>query len=455
MYPPAQAAFLAMGQVLTGVPWVGVLLSTALMCGALCWMLQGWLPPNWALLGAVLAVLRYGILSYWMNSYFGGSVAGLGGALLLGCLPRLRRNVAMRHALLFAIALVLLATSRPLEGFIVSAPITVAALYAMWHAKLQKRELLRALAPAVAVLVFAFAGLLYYNWRSTGNAKTMPYVLNHAQYHITKPFLWQTANPIPAYRHKSMRALYATHELPLYLLLKQPGGLAEVEIKQAKRYYTFLVWPGLVFLVIAMRFALRDAKMRVVALAVLMLTVVLLLQVWPAQPHYAAPALGALLLIVVDLLRRMNAETRFTWMPWVVRSYVLLMCALVVLPLSHRLLNPYGRNPGSEYLQSALDRQRFQNALQGMPGKHLVIVHYPAMDNALNDWIYNSADINRSKVVWARDIDGVNESLLSYFADRQVWYVDRGDPLHKLYKYQSPEEKQNQLAHLALPGSNR
>lgn len=123
MYPIGQGLALAAGQALTGRPWIGVYVSMGILCCALCWMLQGWFPPGWAFLGGLLISLHIGVFSYWMNSYRGGAVAGIGGALVLGGLPRIVRRPRVLDALLLGLGVAILANSRPYEGLVTTIPV--------------------------------------------------------------------------------------------------------------------------------------------------------------------------------------------------------------------------------------------------------------------------------------------------------------------------------------------
>src|ERR1022692_922040 len=208
-YPVSQGLVPPFGEIVFHQPWIGVYLSTALLCGAICWCLQAFVPPGWALLGGLLAVVRIALFSYWMNSYWGGSMAALGGALALGAVVRLfqpeltnpRRSIL---AGAFAIALLILATSRPFEGLAFSIPLLAYFGYQTVRARIGTKALLRA--TVLPVVVIGLAGVVlmaYYNQKTTGSPLLLPYVLYQRTYPdlpLALPlFLGQRARPhLPA-----------------------------------------------------------------------------------------------------------------------------------------------------------------------------------------------------------------------------------------------------------------
>ena len=60
-----------------------------------------------------------------------------------------------------------------------------------------------------------------------------------------------------------------------------------------------------------------------------------------------------------------------------------------------------------------------------MSGPQLVLVRYDSWHEILDEWVYNSANIDASKVVWAREMDPANNrELMRYYHDRKAWLVE-------------------------------
>src|SRR6266851_6252778 len=210
-YPPGQGAVLALGQLL-GNPWIGVLLSVAAMCAAMLWMLQAWLPARWAFLGAALVALKFGIASYWINSYWGGAVAATGGALVLGAMPRIVRRSRTRDALLLGLGIAILANSRPYEGLPLS--ISVAGWFLWWLAGKAKSNatprmrIIRVFAPLSVGLLLIVGFMGYYNWRLTGKTLLFPHALNTRTYRTTGLFLWDHPKEPIQYNNEQFENFY-------------------------------------------------------------------------------------------------------------------------------------------------------------------------------------------------------------------------------------------------------
>ncbi len=423
MYPPAQGLVLAFGERL-GHPWIGQLVVTALMCSTLCWMLQGWLPPGWALFGGLLAALRLGILGYWMNGYWSASVVALAGALVLGVLPRLQRHPRLRDAVWLAFGLAILANSRPYEGIILGLAVAIALV--IWLAGPRRPDLsvvLRRVAvPSIFILAVTTAATGYYYYRVTGSPFRMTYQINRGEYSQAPYFLWQEPRPEPVYHHPVMRDFYQREFRVFQESRTLPGFLRDLGQKIWSSWKFYL---GSVFTLplLLLPWTFRDHRMRFPLLAGALFLVGTMVETW-TSPHYLAAATGLLYLVLMQCMRHLRLW-RWRGQPYgdaIVRAIPVICCALIVLRLGAVAA---GAQIEPRWPRGNLERAAILRQLQSSPGQHLVIVSYRPEHDLDHDWVYNAADIDAAKVVWARDM-GLrdNGELLQYFHGRQVWRLN-------------------------------
>jgi hypothetical protein len=433
-YPPAQGLMLALGQVVGGHPIVGVWISMGLACAATYWMLLAWLPGWWAMLGAALAILHPGILHWWGWSYWGGTVAMMGGALVFGASRRIVHRPRGRDALLLGVGLAVLANSRPYEGLVVSLP--VAALLLAWmlgkSGPTARVAIERIVLPIFVVIAVTGGAMGFYHWRVTGNALRMPYAVHEETYGVPPVFLWQQPRPMPAYRHTALRD-FNIEQFNWYKKQQSISGLLRVSKKKVEELWLFYqgerLRPMLTIPLVMLLWMLKDRwfHFALVTCGVLFAGLLVETHVWP---HYAAPVTALVLALILQGTRHLRL---WHWRSQPVGQLVVWTLALLAIAsflvgfMQCVRAQPAGREVNRAHILAQLKAEK---------GRHLVIMRYGPQHSPHNEWVYNAADIDGAQVVWAREMDAVhNRKLLEYFKDRQVWLVEEDHVPPKLVPY--------------------
>jgi len=450
MYFPGLGLILAAGKVAFGHPWCGILIVVALMCSAICWMLQGWIPPGWALLGGVLAILRLGLFSTWINMYSGaGPLLALGGALVLGSVPRLMRTSKLRYGAWMGLGAAILVLTRPWEGMLLCVP--VAILLSRWSMKKNRErpfETLKLASLPVAMAVTALGWLAYYDYRAYGHPLTLPYTVNRATYAMVPYFIWQPLRSAPAYRHREMRDFYEWEKGDY---LRAHSWKSFVPSTAYKGWYVLQFFAAYTLLppLIMLPRVLRDRRLRFLMVGTCVLAAAGLSMVY-LIPHYVAPFAAAFYAIGLQAMRHLRC-----WKPegrpvgaTLVRTTVMLCFLLAGVrllsgplhltvsewPLKQSGLMWYGPD------HWGVERSQVQSYLDHLPGKQLAIVRYARHREPLNQWVYNGADIDGSKVVWAGELDADSDrELLRYYGDRRAWLIEPDETPARVSPYPIPK----------------
>ncbi len=413
-YPAGNGMALALGQWLIGHAIVGAWISLAVACAAVYWMFRGWLSPHWAAMGGLVVACHAPLLRTWGQSYWGGAVALLGGALVFGALRRIWREPKTVDSCLLGVGLVVLAHSRPLEGLLASIPVAISLLVWWFNSGdiTWRRKWRQVAVPVGCIGLLGLWSIAAYNQAVTGEGLSLPYKVHDQTYSASSLLIWQEPPPPPQYNHPRMEQFYDQWGRQRQLSLREPGEYLANLGRKFRLLWDFTPL-ALGVCLLALPWVWRRPWFRFAAALV---AGILVLQTPLATswmyPHYLAPIVALFLALNVQCLRQLRLWQRSRGWGLLLGRAVLIFAILKLIPTVIDWQKPTRLHPH----QFALSQ------LEGRAGPHLVFVSYDPNYRIVDEWVYNRAEIDRAPVVWARDMgEAQNAKLIEYFADRKVW----------------------------------
>ena len=421
IYPIGQGLVLAIGRVISGHPWAGVLLSTSAFAGLSYWMLRAWTTPAWALAGGLLAIIEFGPLNQWLNSYWGGTLAAAAGCMVFGALPRLAERVSRRDAVILGAGLSIHILTRPYESIFLVIGTVLFFLPVV-------KKVMRAAPIVILALIPSIGITLLQNKSVTGHWMTLPYQLSQYQYGVPASLTLQP-NPVPHRELTPQQQLEYKSQLAFRGSDKETIQSYLLRLEYRVRFYRFFFLAPLFLAIPAFCFAaLREFRYAWVLLTLLIFA--LGINFFPAfQLHYLGAVTCLFILVSVAGLREISRR----WSPEAARL-ILFLCAI-------HFVFWYGLHLFDEQdFATAMmryetwdsinhknpERRIFVNQqLAQIPGQVLVFVHYSPRHIFQDEWVYNEASIDSARIIWARDLGPKeNDELRALYPGREVLMLE-------------------------------
>jgi hypothetical protein len=279
--------------------------------------------------------------------------------------------------------------------------------------------------------------MLVQNKQVTGSWTTLPYALSQQQYGVPGPLAFQAA-PAPH------RELTPQQELEYRSQMSYRERDGEtllsylLRLEYRVRYYRFFFLPTLYLVLPFFFLSLRERRFVWVAFTLLLF--VLGTNFYPFfYPHYIAALTCVFVLVSVTGLRQLSQLPIATgreaaWM-------ILALCgAHFVFWYGLHLFDPPAMLPFETWdvinHENPARRIAVNKVLAAEPGQQLVIVRYTPRHIFQEEWVYNEADIDAARVVWARDLGSdQDQELLRYYAGRTAWFLDADEQPPRLTPY--------------------
>jgi len=427
-YQPGMAILLAIGKIIFQHFYAGVVIGLLLASLASDWMFRQWLPHRWSLLASLITATV--LVNNFHNYLVGGTLSAAAGAVLLGTMRQvLDRGTRWHHGFLLGSSFALFFWTRPFEGSVLSSGVCLYATVSLLRAGRWRELVWPLITVCLLVMVPVVCLQLRYNEACVGSPWKLPYSVHESQYGMAPLFLWQSPRQdIPAYRHNELLRFHQTYladydwqvsgkRIPDHFCFR----LGEVIV-----WYHLPLW--LAFLsTIPELLSNRWSRFALILLAFFILslnTITFLVH------HYIAPSLTLISYLLVMSLRYLRTGTE----QWGIKSRWLVLGLLLSWIFIAGIKVHFAAR--MQMFDDIHERQSLQQQLEATGQQHLLFVEHAIDRPPADDWVFNSADLSKQQILWARSMTNEkNRELINNYPGRRVWLLKVNKNGYELLPY--------------------
>ncbi len=243
------------------------------------------------------------------------------------------------------------------------------------------------------------------------------------QYAVWSPWWWQTApRAMPNYTNAFLRDFWVTgdgldkqfshdHQLKVHF----------TDILYIERF--FFGWPLALCIILCARLWWKDPTARHVLLLLGAFYAAAALET-RIVPHYFAPATALCYILAASALLALRKSgpggpRMRIFTSWSVAGLFILATGLALFTPDNLFFF------GEKDYHVRAKRAAVVEQLSHEPGRQLVLVRYGPHHDLFEEFVYNQADIDDARIVWARSLGASkDDELIHYYGDRNVWMLE-------------------------------
>jgi hypothetical protein len=244
-----------------------------------------------------------------------------------------------------------------------------------------------------------------------------------------------------------MRNFYHDVEFTAYERVHSLSEYLPINAEKIVAATLFFAGYALLAPLIMLRRVLHDRRIRFLVVSVLFLMAGMAIMIYMI-PHYLSPFTAAFYAIGLQAMRHLRL-----WAPerkpvgLALARLAVAVCVIMAgvrafaAPLGFDIQewSPQWETTWIGPGHFGVERARIEEQLKQLPGNQIAIVRYAPNHIPANEWVYNSADIDGSRVIWTWEMDAAeNQQLMRLYPDRKLWLVEPDSVPVRVSPYAAP-----------------